>query len=217
MIFDVDGVLLELTTAEEDVFFIALAGFVPTSELSRDWNSYRIRNDDDIVTEILERYGKPAELKSTILTSYIAALHAALASHKLTSPTIAGAKDLLLSLPAQIKLGIATANLGAAAALRLQAAGLWDHVKDHAQGADGGGHKHQILARLLTTLPVSKDRIVYIGDNINDVIAGKLNGVHFIGFSTDPQRREQLVDHGVKLLSCSHTTTLDLIRQILGV
>ena len=52
IIFDVDGVLLELTSDEEELFFTALSKFVPTENLSRDWNSYRIRNDEDIMTEI---------------------------------------------------------------------------------------------------------------------------------------------------------------------
>ncbi len=217
VIFDVDGVLLELTSAEEDIFFAALAEFVPSHELSRDWNSYRIRNDEDIIAEILERNGKPAVLKPKIMERYLADLQRALAKGSLLSPMIFGADQLLQFLSPRMTLGIATANLCKAAALRLSKAGLWQHVKDHAAGADGGGHKHQILARLLSTLPIPRDRIVFVGDNVNDVIAGQKSGVHFIGFSTDQSRLEQLARHGAKLLATSHTTTLDLIRQTLGV
>ncbi len=217
VIFDVDGVLLELTSAEEEIFFATLAAYVPAHELSRDWNSYRIRNDDDIITEILERYGRPATLKQEIVERYLATLQTALADGSLTSPKIPGADQLVQSLAPHVVLGIATANLRQAAALRLANAGLWHPLKHHATGADGGGHKHQILARLLKTLPLARDRIVYVGDNINDVTAGRENGVHFIGFSTDPLRREALANHGATNFSCSHTTTLDLIRHILGV
>ena len=55
----------------------------------------------------------------------------------------------------------------------------------HAHGADGGGHKREILARAIAATGLPRNRIVYIGDNLNDVEAGLANGVHFIGFSTD--------------------------------
>ena len=217
VIFDVDGVLLELTSAEEEIFFNVLAAFVPAHELSRDWNSYRIRTDEDIIAEILERYDRPANLKLKIIERYLAELQTALANGLLATPTIPGADQLLQHLAPRVALGIATANLREAAALRLSNAGLWQHVKDQAAGANGGGHKHKILTRLLSTLPLARDKIIYVGDNLNDLIAGQENGVHFIGFSTDPQRLDILAEHGAKRLSPSHTTTLDMIRQILGV
>lgn len=217
VICDVDGVLLELTSAEEEIFFAALAAFVPAHELSRDWNSYRIRNDDDIILEILERYDRPTTLKQKVIERYLADLQSGLADRSLKSPVIPGADKLLQFLAPRVTLGIATANLREAAALRLANAGLWQHVKDNAAGADGGGHKHEILARLLSTLSIPRNRIVYVGDNANDVIAGRENRVHFIGFSTDPQRLKTLADLGAGMLSPSHSTTLDTIRQILGV
>ena len=188
IIFDVDGVLLELTHEEEEVFFTALTRFVPTENLSRDWNSYRIRNDDDIVAEILERNGLSQSLKSDVIAHYIALLQKAL-QQQLKSVVIQGAAELLISLSNQATLGIATANFLAAAQCRLQQACLWRHVSDHSQGADGGGHKRDILARLLARLPLPRERIIYVGDNLNDVEAGLGNGVHFIGFSSDPARR----------------------------
>ena len=41
VIFDVDGVLLELMAAEEDAFFAPLTARYGLTNLSRDWNSYR--------------------------------------------------------------------------------------------------------------------------------------------------------------------------------
>ena len=217
VIFDVDGVLLQLTQPEEELFFTALADFVPTQALSRDWNSYRIRNDDDIISEILEQNGKSPALKSAVVANYIRRLERALSTGALSSHCIAGAERLLRNLAPVASLGIATANLREAARLRLLSHNLWALVETHAVGADGGGHKHEILARLLKTIDLPKSRIVYIGDNLTDVIAGRENGVQFIGFSTDKLRREQLADHGVTRLSADHGTTLDFIRQILGV
>jgi len=57
VIFDVDGVLLELTRPEEDAFFVPFERRYGLKGLSRDWNSYAIRNDENIIAEILSRHG----------------------------------------------------------------------------------------------------------------------------------------------------------------
>jgi HAD superfamily hydrolase (TIGR01549 family) len=215
IIFDVDGVLLDLTHDEEEVFFQALAAYVPTHHLSRDWNSYQIRNDEDIIMEILERYGQPSALKQEVVGHYLTTLEQAL-TENLQSVAVAGAADMLNALKGQVRLGIATANLLTAAKLRLQQTGLWSHVAAYAQGADGGGHKHEILARLLQRLPLPPSRVVYVGDNVNDVVAGQRNGVRFIGFSTDPQRRVALSNAGAQFVTGNHMETLAYIELLLA-
>jgi len=216
VIFDVDGVLLELTAAEEDLFFAAFADWGDPASLSRDWNSYRIRNDDNIVDEIMERWRIPPAEKSLLVNRYHRALGSALAAGTLTSPAVAGAHDLVRALEGQARLGIATANFREAARLRLAAAGLWDPVASLAQGADGGGHKHEILARAITASGLPPSRIIYIGDNLNDVEAGLRNGVHFIAFSTLPERRRQLAAAGAPRVSAHHLETLAFIRAALS-
>ena len=215
IIFDVDGVLLELTRDEEELFFTALSRFVPTTNLSRDWNSYRIRNDDDIITEILERNALPFTCKANVMNHYVNTLQAAL-QNTLQSVEIKGARQLLESLHNTATLGIATANLKAAASLRLQQAGLWPFVADHAEGADGGGHKSEILARLLHRLALPPSQVIFIGDNINDVEAGIDNAVHFIGFSTDANRRDTLKAHGAKLVSANHSETQLMLHSVMA-
>ena len=49
VIFDVDGVLLDLTPPEEDAFFAPFARRHGLAGLSRDWDSYRVRNDEEII------------------------------------------------------------------------------------------------------------------------------------------------------------------------
>ncbi len=215
VVFDVDGVLLELTRDEEEVFFTALSEFVPTENLSRDWNSYRIRNDEDIIAEILERNGLPLTYKTKVMNHYVKSLQSALQS-RLQSVEIAGAKQLLEDLVNIATLGIATANLRDAAALRLQQTGLWSLISRHAQGADGGGHKSKILARLLARMKMPKSQVIYIGDNINDVEAGLENGVHFIGFSTNPVRRKLLQSHGARHISANHSETFTLLKALMA-
>lgn len=216
VIFDCDGVLLELLRDEEEMFFSALSAFVPTDELSRNWNSYTIRNDDDIISEVLARFGKPENLKPAVINHYLRGLASALGNKDITSTAIPGTEDLLQQLKGKHRLGLATANFIEAARLRLEQAGLWPFVSGHAIGADGGGHKHQLLARLIETVPLPKNRIVYVGDNVVDVEAGLKNGVHLIGFCRNQARRDQLRAAGARYIAASHRETAALIGQFLA-
>lgn len=212
VIFDVDGVLLNLTRDEEEIFFTALSKLVPTENLSRDWNSYKTRNDEDIIAEILERNQLPATHISDVKSHYITELK----SSAVKAVAISGAKTLLQELAGKALLGIATANLLAAAQHRLQQVNLWQSVSSHAHGADGGGHKSAILGRALSSLKMSPKRIVYVGDNLNDLAAGLLHGVHFIGFSESAERRDALRDAGAKHISTNHAETLSLMNRLLA-
>jgi HAD superfamily hydrolase (TIGR01549 family) len=148
---------------------------------------------------------------------YLNLLQNKLQTNEISSPSIAGAENLLREFSAHAQLGVATANFRDAAKLRLQNANLWQYVSAHAFGADGGGHKRDILGRALATISISKSCIIYIGDNVNDVEAGHRNGVHFIGFSTSAERLEKLNQAGAKNLSSDHTQTAAMIKTILNL
>jgi HAD superfamily hydrolase (TIGR01549 family) len=212
VIFDVDGVLLELTYQEEEIFFQALSRFVPTENLSRDWNSYAVRNDENIIEEILHRNGLPLSLKLSVIDHYITTLK----SSRMTAVAIEGAYEMLTTLQTKARLGIATANLLAAAEHRLQQVELWSPIANCAFGADGGGHKSEILDRALEKLNLPPQRIVFIGDNVNDVIAGLSHGVHFIGFSEDAERRKLLLEQGARHISTNHMETTQMALTLLA-
>lgn len=215
VIFDVDGVLLELTRAEEDAFFVPFERRYGLKDISRDWNSYAIRNDENIIAEILARHGLPEHEHGAIVADYLDILKLQLANGTIETLIIPGALELLQNLHGSLQMGIATANLLDAAELRLKDAGLWDHVSAHAHGADGGGHKREILARSIATTGLPKNRIVYIGDNLNDVEAGLSNGVHFIGFNTDSSRLTELKRAGANHTSNNHLDSFRLIGHLL--
>jgi HAD superfamily hydrolase (TIGR01549 family) len=215
VIFDVDGVLLDLTAPEEDAFFLAFERLHGITGLSRDWDSYRVRNDEHIIAEILERHGLPTDAHEAIVAAYLAILSEGLSSQSLKAAEIEGARQLLHSL-ADMRCGIATANLLSAAKLRLQSLELWVPVASLAFGAEGSGHKRETVAKAIAATGLPKGRIVYVGDNLNDVEAGISNGVHFIGFSQDAARRGRLAAAGARHLSGDHATTLRLVRQCLG-
>ena len=220
VIFDVDGVLLDLTPPEEDAFFHPFLQLHGLSGLSRDWDNYRIRNDHDIMAEVLERhFGRPPtpEEMHRLTQSYLSHLEAGLSGGQLTAVEIPGARDLLEALKAGgVTIGIATANLVDAARLRLQAASLWHYVAALPFGADGGGAKAEILARAVAASGLAKHRIVYLGDNLNDVDAGLRNDVHFIGFAREQARREKLARAGATTVSGDHDTSYQLISSMLG-
>ncbi len=214
VIFDVDGVLLDLTKPEEDAFFLPFERRYSLTGLSRDWDSYVIRNDEHIIAEILASHGLPEQDHALIVSDYLMILSQGFASGTLLAVEIPGARQLLQSL-AGCRLGIATANLLAAARLRLDARDLWHPVRTLAFGAEGSGHKRETVARAIAATSLPKHRIVYIGDNLNDVEAGLSNGVHFIGFSQSETRRTRLASAGANHVSGDHGTTLGLVRSIL--
>lgn len=222
VIFDVDGVLLELTPAEEDAFFAPFETLYGLTGLSRDWDGYRVRNDEDIIGEILERHaGRPPgpDEMSRHMMAYYAHLEDGYRCGTLKVEAVPGARELLETLARLpgLALGAATANLLWAAEIRLIEAGLWDQVSKHACGADGGGHKREILGRVIARLGLPPERIVYVGDNLNDLEAGEATGVHFIGFAVEPARRDRLIAAGARQVSGDHRTTLALIDAALGV
>ena len=218
VIFDVDGVLLDLTPPEEDAFFWAFAKLHGLKGLSRDWDSYRIRNDEDIIAEILEKhFGRkpsPAE-HDAVISTYLDHLASDIGLKRLKPSPIDGAADLLARLSGRTRLGIATANLLEAAELRLADCRLWEPVKDHAFGANGGGAKRDILARAINALALPRERIVFIGDNLNDVEAGLGNGVHFIGFARDEAKCRRLAAAGAMRVCNRHRDTLKHIEDAL--
>jgi len=215
VIFDVDGVLLELTSAEEDAFFAPFAQRYGLENLSRDWNSYAIRNDENIIAEILARHGLPEHEHTEVVADYLDVLKQRLKNGAIETIAIPGARDLLNKLQGSLQMGIATANLLRAAKLRLQSVEFWNPISAHAFGADGGGHKRQILSRAIASTGLPKNRIVYIGDNRDDVEAGLSNGVHFVGFSTNPGRLNELKHAGTNHISNNHLDTFRLIGHLL--
>ncbi len=207
--------LLELTRAEEEAFFLPFERRYGLKGIPRDWNSYAIRNDENIIAEILARHGLPTHEYAAVVADYLDVLKLQLANGTIETIAVPGALELLRNLDRSLQKGIATANLLSAAELRLKDAGLWHHVSAHAHGADGGGHKREILARAIAATSLPKTRIVYIGDNLNDVEAGLSNGVHFIGFNTDPARLKELERAGASHTSNNHLDSFRLIGHLL--
>ena len=91
VIFDVDGVLLDLTPGEEDAFFVPFERRYGLTGLSRDWDSYRVRNDEAIVAEILASHDLPEQHHVDVTADYLAVLSKGLREGTLRPTRIAGA------------------------------------------------------------------------------------------------------------------------------
>ncbi len=220
VIFDVDGPLLHLKKPEEDAFFAPFKSLFGIEGLSNDWDSYNVRNDRDIVHEVLDRHlggGRQPHHFDQFVEAYAAELEDGFSSGRLQVTVVEKAPQLVecLSSLNNVALGIATANLRCAAEVRLHQAGLWRHLAKFPGTADEGGHKHQVLARVINQLKLPADRIVFIGDNLNDLEAGRRNGTHFIGYHWTQQKRSQLRDNGAEHVTHDHDETLALIRAML--
>lgn len=220
VIFDVDGPLLHLRKPEEDAFFAPLEQVFGIIGLSRDWDSYRVRNDHDIIHQVLgEHFGDRFERShyDAFVEAYDTELKEGFSSGRLEVSIVPKAHDIVGALAATpgLALGIATANLRCAAEIRLRQAGLWDNLSAYPGTADKSGHKHQVLARVISDLALPADRVVYIGDNLNDLEAGRKNGTHFIGFHVHPERRQRLTDNGAEFVTGDHNETLALITRML--
>jgi beta-phosphoglucomutase-like phosphatase (HAD superfamily) len=134
VIFDVDGVLLELTSAEEDAFFAPFEQRYGLKNLSRDWNSYAVRNDENIIAEILARHGLRERDHAEVVADYLGVLKLRLENGVIETIVIPGARDLLNKLQGSLQMGIATANLLSAAKLRLQSADFWVQARPRLWG-----------------------------------------------------------------------------------
>ncbi|MGI9480925.1 MAG: HAD family hydrolase [Hyphomicrobiales bacterium] len=226
VIFDIDGVLLYLTEAEEDMFFRALEDVHGITGASRDWNSYRVRNDVEIIEELIEkkfeRQPEPGEIRQ-VMDRYGALLEIAIRSGSVEVKSIPGITPVLTELGWQngVKLGVATANLKVAADIRLKAAGLkeWFAIGGY---ADARGPKAEILAQVIKHArddqgnPIPPERTVFLGDNPNDVEAGRRNGCRFIGFAADNHQYEVLRGAGAETIITSHNDTLAAISHALS-
>lgn len=222
VIFDVDGPLLDLGPAEEDAFFLPFQDLHGLEDLSRDWDSYSVRNDVEICREILEaHFGRSvhdAEM-AAYSTRYFAVLADMLDAGDAEVSPIPGARALLdrLHHAGGIALGTATANLREAARIRLERADMWSFVQHFPGAAENGGPKRDVLASVIADLGLPKDRVVFLGDNLNDLDAGQSCGVHFIGFHVEEHRRQRLSDAGARHVAGDHETSFGLIREFLGL
>ncbi|MCP5080362.1 MAG: HAD family hydrolase [Alphaproteobacteria bacterium] len=226
VIFDVDGVILHLTPPEEAAFFQALESVFGIDDASPDWDSYRARNDVEIVEELIEtRLGRPAVPDDLIAFTdkYIYLVDVAIRTGEIEVLEVAGIRNVLMALTQvdNLIMGLATANLMGMAKMRLRHVGLNDFFKIGGF-AEARGPKRQILQTTIAGLqdekgrPLPKERIVFLGDNVGDVDAGLANGCGLIAFSEEESKHQKLKDAGATLVIGNHSETVPMIEHLLG-
>ena len=226
VIFDVDGVILHLTPPEEAAFFQALEVVFGIKDASPDWDGYRVRNDVEIVEELIETRLNRAASPDDIIAftdKYISLVDVAIRTGEIEVLEIAGIRDVLMALTQveNLVMGLATANLMSMAKMRLRHVGLNDFFKIGGF-AEARGPKRQILQTTIAALqdekgrPIPKERVVFLGDNVGDVDAGLANGCGLIAFSEDESKHQKLKKAGATHIISSHSETVPMIERLLG-
>ncbi len=226
VIFDVDGVILHLTPPEEAAFFKALELVFGITDASPDWDSYRARNDVEIVEELIEnRLERPATAGdiNTFTDKYVSLVDIGIRTGEIEVLAVDGIRDVLMALTRadNLIMGLATANLMSMAKMRLRHVGLNDFFKVGGF-AEARGPKRQILSKTIAGLQdeqgqaIPKERVVFLGDNVGDVDAGLGNGCGLIAFSEDTAKHDRLRAAGAELIISSHQDTVAAIEQLLG-
>ncbi len=226
VIFDVDGVVLHLTPPEEAAFFQALQMVFGIDDASPDWDSYRARNDVEIVEEKTKTKTKRSIDRSRSPNppdKYISLVDIGIRTGEIEILEIDGIRDVLMALTQanDLIMGLATANFMGMAKMRLRHVGLNDFFKVGGF-AEARGPKRQILQKTMAGLtdergkPIPKERVVFLGDNVGDVDAGLFNECGLIAFSDDLAKHPKLKNAGATHIIASHAETLPMIENLLG-
>jgi len=208
-IFDLDGPLLRLTNSEEQAYINAVTEIYGDSQISTEWDEYPIRTDTEITKHILKNLtGRDATHVEIIKIrdEYVRNLKRKMQEGNVATST-PGVIPLLQNLSKYTMLAIATGNFREAALTRLRSVNLWKFFEKNCEGSDEGGTKTEILTRLITSLPKTITRILFVGDSVSDLEAAKKCGVEFIGFSEAEDRRKNLSILGCQFVAASHTET----------
>jgi phosphoglycolate phosphatase len=183
VLFDIDGTILLTAGAGRRAILAALR-----SEVGDNAACERIRfdgkTDPQIVAEMLEVAGQPAERDSELVRSicrrYVQFLAVELERPTSRTVLMPGVRPLLDRLEADpsVVLGLLTGNVAEGAALKLRAGGLDpDRFRLGAYGSDAG-HRHQLPAiaaeraePFFGRVPTGAE-IVIIGDTPADIACG---------------------------------------------
>lgn len=174
-IFDLDGPLLRLTNSEEQAYINAVTEIYGDSQISTEWDEYPIRTDTEITKHILKNLtGRDATHVEIIKIrdAYVRNLKRKMQEGNVATST-PGVIPLLQNLSKYTMLAIATGNFREAALTRLRSVNLWKFFEKNCEGSDEGGTKTEILTRLITSLPKTITRILFVGDSVSDLEAAK--------------------------------------------
>ena len=131
---------------------------------------------------------------------YLSLLENNLRSGVLESMAIAGQQQLLESFRLRAQTWHCHSQFSGSRRIALETVTAVECMSDHAQGADGGGHKHEILARLLQRMDVPRRALSMSATTSMTLKRVFAQGVHFIGFSTDAATSGQIcVNNGARM------------------
>lgn len=217
LLFDIDGTLLRLRGGiGRRVFIDAFQSVlnVDVSEALREM-SFSGRTDRNLVTEIGERAGVPADVTSGAWTSIQTIMEER--SHSWIVPdaveVLPGAHALLDHLRTHdVGFGLVTGNVRSIAFRKLEAAGMSGFFQD---GAFGCEHPDRnvlppiAVSRLNSLLGTSyaHNESVIIGDAPQDVECARVNGIRCVGVATGQHSSQELA-------ACGAHAVLESFRDV---
>ncbi len=216
VLFDIDGTILRTFGAGKEAFDLA---FLELYQIDKVFGPMSVqgRTDLDIIEEVSQRaLGRPLDPPEVqvLADRYVAHLRETLPRAERFT-VMPGVKELIEVLADENRclLGVQTGNLEAAAALKLERAGLAHHFEFGGYGSDAFDRKEIIRkaierARKLSSEPI--ERVIAIGDSPNDVQSGRANGADTIGVLTGGLARDVLESSEPDLL----LETLELTDEL---
>lgn len=214
VLFDIDGTLisgkgmgsLALKRAFETVFQVEAVA-------NRDLDQfvYNGRSDPAIIAEMADRLGVAATDLNARRQSYQAAFLKHLRVTVAESPDkhlLPGVRHVVETLHAnpQMQLGLVTGNVESGARIKLDAFGLNSYFPCGGFGDDGHDRRDiagAAYARVQREVgaPLPPDRVVVVGDTVNDIIAAKAHRLIGVGVGTGGVALEAMREAGADFVA----------------
>jgi len=180
------------------------------------------RTDRAIVGDTLALAGVPV----SAVEPFLDALSRLAAADAVPGPVrpLAGAAAAISALAAAgIRQSVLTGNIKPVAALKLERAGLCDHLD---LDAGAYGDVHEVRAELVTAARAAAARVygvdfpgsrtVLVGDTPLDVEAALATGARVVGVATGSYRADELVAAGAEVVLPDLTDTARLVAAVSG-
>ncbi len=213
VLFDIDGTLSsggKFTRALSTAIGTELGLAVTTEELEERIKAGKTSREELAI--IVEKAGVPKERQKEAIEHILTSAYGLLKRELSNSPLIVleGVTELLgqLNSKPDTVLGVVTNNTKAAMEIKLASSGL---IRYFPQGsimvcAEDGGSKKELVEFAITKAEsalnarLKRSSVFYFGDQVSDVIAGKLAGAVAIGVATGRSTFDELVRAGADVV-----------------
>ena len=199
MVFDVDGTLTATTGVDDECLVGAWQRVLGVGEVETDWSRYSHSTDEGLTLEVCQRgLGRRPRAEEVVEVQrvFFGLLRERIASDAACCVAVRGARELIGELRSRgWSVGIASGAWEQSARIKLEAAGLGEHVAglpgtfSHARGEGVPVVREEIVSATLVKLGRwSGGRnapAVYVGDGVWDARAARNLRIGFVGVRVD--------------------------------